>query len=370
MSGTEPSGGASGGVIAICRSHKKAVLPVMAALAIALILLSLFLYGGKNGQAPQETGYNLHAYHSNVIFGVDSTENASAIRYAISHGLDYFRTDITNTPAQESMIANVSAEGGRYLGIIDYQTLGANPGPSGCASNCNWTLNSWNASVETALTEYPEVHSWEIWNEPQISQFQGGFLNGTYNYFLMLKSAYRIIKAYNKSDTVVCLGGDNIYAGGQSPSYYDYLWAEQVWSYGASSYCDAISLHAYTSFTYIMSDIPSGANQTMGSIFSEALSAYENLTGKPIWITEVGIPSNNGAGVPVALNDSEARQALFLQQSYSLFLSKPYVKAVFWFNLEGYVHPPYEIDFGLLNATTLAPKPSFVALLKFLSGSG
>ena len=348
--------------------HKKALLSLITALALVLLLLYSFFYLGKNPPANQITPGTAAYASSNVVFGVASSGNASAIRYAISNGLDYFRTDITNTPAQESLMANVSAEGGHYLGILDYQTLGANPGPSGCASNCNWTLSTWNASVEAALANYPEVHSWEIWNEPQISAYQGGFLNSTYNYFLMLKSAYRIIKAHNQSDTVVCLGGDNIYTGGPSPSYYDYLWAAQVWSYGASSYCNAISLHAYTSFTYLMSDMPPGSNQTMGELFSEALSAYENLTGKPIWITEVGIPSNNGAGVPIMLNDSEARQALFLQQAYSLFLSKPYVRAVFWFNLEGYVHPPYEIDFGLLNATTLAPKSSFEMLLKFIRG--
>ena len=183
----------------------------------------------------------------------------------------------------------------------------------------------------------------------------------------MLKSAYQIIKAHDSSDIVLCLGGDNVYTGGTASSYTDYQWAQQVWDYGASSYCDAISLHAYTSFTFLMSDTPRGANQTIGSMFNETLSAYENLTNKPIWITEVGIPSNNGTGTPINLNDSIEKQSEFLNQTYSLFLAKPYIKGIFWFNLLGYEHPPYEIDFGLFNPDTLKPKPSFYGLLRFMA---
>lgn len=303
----------------------------------------------------------------NVIFGVAATTNASALRYAISSEIKYFRTDIGNNKNQENLIQNVTYAGGHYIGILDYITVGAEASPYGCLSSCNWTLGDWDASVENAVGSYPEIHIWEIWNEPQFKEWQSGFLNGsTYNYFLMLKSAYQIIKAHDPSDIVLCLGGDNIYTGGTTASYADYQWAQQVWSYGASSYCDAISLHAYTSFTFLMTDTPRGANQTIGSMFNETLSAYENLTGKPIWITEVGIPSNNGTGTPINLNDSMNKQAAFLNQTYSMFLSKPYVKGIFWFNLLGYEHPPYEIDFGLLNATTLAPKPAFYDLLRFM----
>ncbi len=265
----------------------------------------------------------------------------------------------------------MTAAGGHYVGILDYVTVGAKTSPYGCTAGCNWSLNDWNASVENAIALYPEVHVWEIWNEPQFPEWQSGFENGSaYNYYLMLKSAYLRIKSHNSSDTVLCFGGDNIYTGGQGPSYSDYAWAQKVWGYGAMNYCDAVSLHAYTSFTFLMADRPDGSNQTMGSIYNETLAAYENMTGKPIWITEVGIPSNNGNGTPVNLNDSIAKQSEFLNQTYSLLLSKPYVKGIFWFNLVGYEHPPYEIDYGLLNYTTLQPKPSFYELLRFMARYG
>ncbi|MCW6159563.1 MAG: glycosyl hydrolase [Candidatus Micrarchaeales archaeon] len=349
---------------------------ILAVLALAAVIVAVSAFLGLSPQHVTTTAASttLRAATTvpvqssgNVIFGVAASTNISAVRMAISNGIGYFRTDIANNRNQEKFISNVTAAGGHYIGILDYETVGAGTSPYGCISGCNWTLSDWNASVENAVLLYPEVHVWEIWNEPQFNEWQSGFLNGSvHNYFLMLKSAYSIIKAHNATDTVLCLGGDNIYTGGRGPSYADYLWAQQLWSYGASDYCDAISLHAYTSFTFLMTSSPDGANQTMGSMYNETIGAYENLTGKPIWITEVGIPSNNGTGTPASLNDSIAKQSEFLNQTYSLLLAKPYIKGIFWFNLIGYEHPPYEIDYGLLNATTLRPKPSFYDLIRFM----
>jgi hypothetical protein len=209
----------------------------------------------------------------------------------------------------------------------------------------------------------------------EFDQFHGeesGYLNSsTVTYFNMLKNAYGIIKAHNSSDTVVCLGGDNIYYAGFQTMYVpDYDWAQSLWSLGAAKYCDAISLHAYTAMRYLMTDVPAlgngkPGNQTLGQIFDEALSAYEALTGKPIWITETGIPSNNGTGYTPPLDNSPQRQALFLNQTFSLFASRAYVKAVFWFDLSGYSNSPWNFDFGLVSPSGAA-KP---ALLEFQSFS-
>ena len=94
----------------------------------------------------------------NVIFGVAATTNVSALRYAMSSGIKYFRVDIGNDRNQENFIQNVTYAGGHYIGILDYVTVGAEASPSGCLSGCNWTLSDWNASVENAVDSYPEVH--------------------------------------------------------------------------------------------------------------------------------------------------------------------------------------------------------------------
>lgn len=319
-----------------------ACVAVLVVAAIALLTYSAISQSSTN--------------YSGKILGVEATNNQSAILTAMKYGIGYFRFDIRNNNAtEEALVGNITAAGGNVLGILDYDTLGVSINDGVCTNDCNWTLDDWNQSVRMALSMYPSVHYWEIWNEPTISNFQDGFQNGSaYNYYLMLKSAYQIIKAHNSSDTVVCMGGDNIYEGGPAFDQIGYEWASQLWSYGAGNYCDAISLHVYTEFRYLTNQIPYDSYSNMSDVLDAGLSAYENLTGKPIWITEIGIPSNGG-------NNSAQSQATFINQTTDLFLSKPYVKGFFWFKLEGTIDPPDNLDMGLLNQTTLKAKPAMLA---------
>lgn len=290
-----------------------------------------------------------------IVLGVEGSVNASAMKFASNSGVKYFRYDIRMTPQQIQNISNLSSNGIQVLGILDYDTLGAAPFSSGCMGNCNWSLNDWNATVYNAITSYPEVHVWEIWNEPLNQQFESGLLkNGSaYNYYLMVKSAYTVIKQHNQSnDTVLCFGGGFL----ADPTEYN--WYSEVWAYGLSQYCNGISLHAYTNFNYhfyLLNQTPFGSNEDVAQILNQSLGEYENLTSEPIWITEVGIPSNIGQP-----------QTDFLNQTMGLFLTKSYVKGVFWYNLVG---TSGGNDFGLLNATTLSPKPSWYAFKKFLNGT-
>jgi hypothetical protein len=305
---------------------------------------------------------------SGVVFGAAGVENSSATLASISDGISYFRMDISLNSSEESFVRNMSADGGNFMGILDYETVGAQIKSGSCFAGCGWNLSTWNSSVEAALEAYPEVHVWEIWNEPQISNFQDGFQDGNpENYYLMLKSAYALIKAHNATDTVLCLGGDSVYSSGDTPDQQDYEWAAQLWSYGAGKYCDGISLHAYTGFTYLMNQTPEGGTLSVGDIFNVSLAEYENLTGKPIWITEFGIPSNNAPQYGANLGDSDVKQAEFVNQTVALFGSKPYVQGLIWFHLVGEIDPPYDLDFGLLNSTTLAPKPAMYAYMKLES---
>ncbi len=331
-------------------------IAAVAVFALALLAASL-LHGVQQPQAHP------------LLAGAAGSSDPAAMAVALQQRIRFFREDITNTPTQEAQLSNLSDRGAQFIGILDYDTLDVSFANGSCASNCNWSLADWNHSVSKAIASYPEVHIWEIWNEPQISTFQDGYQNGSaYNYYITAKSAYLLIKAHNQSDTVLCLGGDNIFTGSPQSDEYDFLWARAVWSYGLAEYCDGISLHAYSGFIYLMNQTPSGYSQTTGALFSKYLDAYENLTGKPVWVTEVGLPSNhNISGIPPAyFNSSLQKQATFLNQTFSLFASKPYVRAAVWFNLVGSVHPPYNFDFGLLNATTLEPKPALSALRPYL----
>jgi hypothetical protein len=320
-------------------------LAIIAIIVVVVALLVCLCFIGAKTASNTTT----KAGAAGKIIGVAGAPNRTAINFAINNSLEYFRADIRLNQNEIQNISQATASGMHFLGIIDYDTLGAQPSPSGCISDCNWTLDDWNATVFNAIRSYPEVHIWEIWNEPLVSRFMSGYENGSaYNYYIMVKSAYRIIKQHNSTDTVLCFGGGFL----ADPSGYD--WYGRVWAYGLSQYCDGISLHAYTG-SYLLNQTPAGSTEQVGQILNRSLSEYENLTSKPIWITEVGMPSNIGQS-----------QTDFLNQVMSLFLTKTYVKGVFWYNLVGYSG---SADYGLLNATTMAPKPSWYAFKSILNGS-
>ncbi len=98
-------------------------------------------------------------------------------------------------------------------------------------------------------------------------------------------------------------------------------------------------MHAYPVF---------GANSlTFG--WSQAISAYENLTNKPIYITEFGMPEYN-----------QTLQEEFMDQSFALFRNITYIKAAYWYDLWG--------RYGLLNSTNPVgnqPNKAWNAFLKY-----
>lgn len=336
----------------------------IAAIAIVLIIAvsaCILIYEGQ-----QHTAAATHAAAAvqryNQTFCVNGLpQNYTALGIASSNGIDCFRTDISFTPQQLAFVSNATADGAQYLGILDYNTVGAQISDGACASGCNWTLATWNASVANAVREYPGVTAWEIWNEPLASLFASGYDNGSaLNYFNMIRSASTIIKAHNPNATVVCFGGAELYP--LQEVEYEYEFYSQVWQLGAAKYCDAISVHVY-SLPYDNLNQTLGEGFTLGMFYNATLNVYENMTHKPIWITETGIPSNN---FTAGLNLSEQDQASFLNQDMQFFSKYPFVRRIYWFDF--WDSPGGTQDYGLLNGS-LQPKPAWYSFVRFVGNS-
>lgn len=293
------------------------------------------------------------------------------------------RTDIEFSPFAAQQFRTYSAAGYKIVGMIDIYTMGAQSfvttsAGDDCSLDCNWNLSDWEGNVSLAVNDYPFIHIWEIWNEP--AGFHSGSLNGnlwesnltsySYNYYLMLRGAYGIIKGHNSSDIVLAFGGLSTccyYLAG-SPTYEEQF-ASLVWGYGAAKYCDGISLHAYSKNTYLLSSVPTsgtGPTQktaTVQTIWQSILGYYEQLSGKPVWITETGIPENNGTNL--SLDDNLQKQATFLNQSFTFLLSLPYVKAVLWFDFWRLNPGSGNLDYSLVDPATEQLRPSYPIFLKF-----
>ncbi|HUC38876.1 MAG TPA: glycosyl hydrolase [Candidatus Acidoferrum sp.] len=329
---------------------------------LAMIVIAALILPGTLKKSAPVSYKNVYGQQ----YCLNYAANVTAMKFAIASGVKCFRTDIYLNESYAAQIANYSSEGVQFLGVIDYNTVGAKITSSGCTQNCNWTLNTWNSSVENAIAMYPEIHQWEIWNEPLVTIFMDGYENGSsLNYFNMIKSAYTIIKKAEPNSTVICFGGADLLPS--SDQEYDFY--QSVWDYGASGYCDAISIHAYSIPYYNFSE-QVGPSLTLYQAYNDSLNVYEGMTGKPIWITETGIPSNNWTGdgsSPSLIAPSQSSQSGFLIGSMEFFGSHSFVKSVYWFHLVGSIS--YGADYGLLNATTLMPKQAWYSFLSFVNAN-
>src|SRR5208283_309288 len=174
------------------KAAKLSRFSLLAILALAVLIAALLVFGvffwqtGLSSASVVKIPENVSA-----IVGVGTHGNASSETKALVSGVRYYRTDITLNGNQIDQTMSENRQfGAQYLGILDYETL------AGFGANDSWNLGSWNASVSSALQKYPEIRTWEIWNEPWVRMFQTGYMNGSaYNYYEVTKSAYEIIKA-------------------------------------------------------------------------------------------------------------------------------------------------------------------------------
>ncbi len=342
------------------RHRMKRKFTIYGIIAIVVLLgFCLMLYLSNNA--------NSYAYAKGKIIGVEGAQETAALQKAKEYDISWLRYDIRLNKTYEAMLGNLSKNGFEILGILDYDTLNVSIKNGRCAENCNWSLEDWANVVSNAIAAYPYISIWEIWNEPQISMFDSGLLdNGSpYGYYEIAKTAYQIIKRHNPNATVICFGGDSLVGTDAAYAADYFIWAKYAWSYGLSNYCDAISLHAY-SVPYLLNY--STQNGSIESQYSYWISKYENLTNKPIWITETGMPSSSNESYASIFNLSAEKQYAYAKQALAFFLSKPYVKAVFWFSLYGTANPPYDLDYGLLYSN-MTPKPALYAYAAFENAS-
>lgn len=331
---------------------------------LAIILIAGFLIFTHFNSNQSSNNLNLSNVNKTYSqkFCINAANNNTVMNIALSYGINCFRTDISFSSSKKATIMNVVNNNGEYLGILDYQTVDAQPSQNGCTSGCNWSLNTWNNSIREALAMYPKINEWEIYNEPLVGEFQSGYENGsTLNYFNMIKAAYTIIKQTEPNATIICFGGAEIFP--LTEVQQEYYFYKQVWDYGAGNYCNAISIHAYSIPFYNMSQEPY-QNISLEKVYNFTINLYENMTKKPIWITETGIPSNN---YTLGVNLSQQKQAEFLTQEFNFFSNYSFIKRVYWYDLIGGTGAG--ADFGLLNATSLKPKPSFNSFLYFVKNS-
>jgi hypothetical protein len=231
----------------------------------------------------------------------------------------------------------------------------------------NWTLQNWHDYVSKAVNGNPDVHVWDVWNEVAGRDRWTGYLkaSGVQGYFEMLKDAYQTIKSHNSNDVVLCFGGlptfvpsdmdIDLYNHGRWTDSPEHHIVQNIWSFGASNFCDGISVHPYSEHSYLLDEFPISAQQgrirsnlPMRQIWLNIIQNYHNLCRKPVYFTETGYPSN----------DSLQRQSQYLTQSFQLLSNLPFSQMILWWNLAGVSQN--NLDFGLYDSEG-NPKPALAS---------
>ncbi len=266
--------------------------------------------------------------------------------------LDLFWPNIEPSPGQfdwsepDPVVAGAVADGLHVLLVPDYTP--------------DWTKTpgdpaAYGAMMAAAVRHFAPmgVHTWEIWNEPNMSWSWGPQVSPA-AYTATLKAGYSAVKAFDPSATVV--------AGALSPAtdasdlseMSPLSFLEGIYAAGGQGYFDALSVHP-SSFP----DMPTQADSW--NTFYELPHLHQVMVdhgdgAKKIWLTEYGAPTGTASDA-VSLQV----QAQMISQAMQAVTAWPWAGPIFSYWQDAGSDPANDQDnFGMLTAAGV-PKPSLAA---------
>ncbi|MGH2457577.1 MAG: hypothetical protein ACRDIY_01780 [Chloroflexota bacterium] len=144
--------------------------------------------------------------------------------------------------------------------------------------------NHWAMFVNAAVTRYHgQIHDWEIWNEPDFSQFWSGSVS---DYLRLLKVAY--LAAHAADDSATILVGGMMYWQWAN-AYGDQAWLKQFLTLVTADpdapangdYFDVIPWHWYSRSTDVYTKTKS----------AESVLASFGISDKDVWVNETNVPA-------------------------------------------------------------------------------
>lgn len=221
------------------------------------------------------------------------------------------------------------------LGILCYSSAWST---NGYAPQNDTEINQFVNYAKTLASRYKgKVKMWEVWNEPNLSEFWSPYPNATI-YSSLLTKTYTELKTADPSLKII----------GMVTSLVDLTFIESCFKLGAGAYMDAISVHPYQDPTP-----PTNMNAEIGKIYTLKTLMVKYNVNVPIWITECGWQT-----MSMPLNT----QAIYLVKYYVELVSRKIVEKIYWFNLDDWQPRGSSVccQYGILYDDQ-TPKPSFMA---------
>jgi hypothetical protein len=218
----------------------------------------------------------------------------------------------------------------------------------------------------------PGVDAWELWNEPDESEFWLGGPSPAH-YAAMVRAAYPRIKAVQPGDVVV--------TGATTGNNFEFV--EALYQHGAGGHFDAVAVHTDTACLtngpgrYYRDERGRVGRYTFtGYREVHAVMAAHGDGAKPIWMTELGWNTqstkprscNTGSWAgQKRLGVSKKRQARFLRSAYRCVAGDPFVQVALWFGMQDIRGSRHAGGYGLFNRRGRG-KPSAKAFKRLRRG--
>jgi GH35 family endo-1,4-beta-xylanase len=297
----------------------------------------------------------------------DATVMPGAIQLAGQAGIGWLRISISynllkptvSSPYRfeeagyDAQIAATRKSGLQILATLAYvpgwnSTAPPNPPPGVDPSHFPPAdYNAWADYVYQTVSRYKnDIHSWEVWNEPDLQ----GFWHGTpQQYAELLAVSYQAIKRADPNAKVL-LGG--LAMGEEAGPFLSAILGDA--RYPAAQYFDIMNVHSYSPKEI--------ARQKIEAVRS-ILSQY-GASAKPLWITESGYSSDPARQTHPGFCCGLEAQAVWLRDMIPFLLGDVGAQKVFWFQLYDYP-PDFTTDAQFKNHGLLDwqgnPKPSYLA---------
>ena len=304
---------------------------------------------------------------------------------AVALGVRWVRADLAWDDIQPSgatdwewsnfdrVVAATTARSLHVLPILAYTPVWARPRGSSSDKAAPVNPNQFSAFARAATQRYSSlgVHSWEIWNEPNVVSFWQPAPNpGAYVTLVQVTAA--AIRSVDSQARVISGGLAPTATSGGDISQLDFLTA--FCAHGGLQYVDAVGYHPYSY------PVPPGYNApwnawaqiaTTTRSFKSVLASY-GAPGKKIWLTEYGAPTN-GPGVGATLTNykldqspdhvDEALQAEIATDSVALAAASSIIGPLFWYSYQDLGTDPSNAEnfYGLRRFDGSA-KPAYGAL--------
>ncbi|THF73522.1 beta-galactosidase [Cohnella fermenti] len=145
----------------------------------------------------------------------------------------------------DDQINKLSSYGFGLVGNLLYTPQWASPHPEQTQANISVPaysayapvdMQDWEDFVRAVVTRYPQIKTWEVWNEPNLPGLSVFWLDTPERFVELLQTAYETIKS-EQPDSDVWIGG---LAGRNYLSFY-----KELLSLGGAAYFDKLALHGY-----------------------------------------------------------------------------------------------------------------------------